>query len=164
MLALDDNPEHLILAKEIGYTCWQFYERNPTGIAPEIAGFDPTQVHHRKTKDFFNQAPHYLLRPETVESFMILYRVTGDKKYKEWGWKVFQSLETHCKVEGGYSGIRDVGQVPVRHDDRYDDLKLMHLQCLCSMVCLNFLGWSHSLWRKHSSICICYSRQNPSLV
>jgi len=31
MLALDGNPEHLKLAEEIGYTCWQFYERNPTG-------------------------------------------------------------------------------------------------------------------------------------
>jgi len=29
----------------------------------------------------------------------------------------FQSLEKHCRVEGGYSGIRDVYSVPVSHDD-----------------------------------------------
>jgi mannosyl-oligosaccharide alpha-1,2-mannosidase len=90
MLTLDGNPEHLELAKELMYTCWQFYERNPTGIAPEIAGFDSGTVKQRGMKDFFNQAPHYLLRPETVESLMYLYRATKDPKYRDWGWAIFE--------------------------------------------------------------------------
>ncbi len=32
---------------------------------------------------------HYILRPETVESLFILYRVTGDPIYQEWGWEIF---------------------------------------------------------------------------
>ena len=32
----------------------------------------------------------YLLRPETVESFFVLWRVTHDQKYREWGWKVVE--------------------------------------------------------------------------
>jgi len=96
-------PGHLQLAKEITYTCWQFYERNPTGIAPEIAGF-------RAGEDFFNQAAHYLLRPETVEALFVLWRVTGDEQYQEWGWKIFQALEKVCRTNVAYSGIRNVGR------------------------------------------------------
>lgn len=33
-------------------------------------------------------SPSYnILRPETVESFFYLWRVTGDPVYQEWGWK-----------------------------------------------------------------------------
>ena len=92
MLTLDDNPEHLVLAQELMYTCWQFYDRNPTGIAPEIAGFDPNRMNG--AEDFFNQATHYLLRPETIESLMYLYRKTQNKEYREWGWTIFQVRST----------------------------------------------------------------------
>ena len=34
--------------------------------------------------------------------------MTKDPKYREWGWKVVQALEMNCKVEGGYSGLRNV--------------------------------------------------------
>ena len=32
----------------------------------------------------------YLLRPETVESYFYLWRLTKDQKYREWGWDVVQ--------------------------------------------------------------------------
>jgi len=116
MLALDGNPEHLKLAKEIMRTCYQFYVQNPTGLAPEIVGFASPPP----GKDFYNQAPHNLLRPETVESLMILYRVTGDKMYQEWGWDVFLGFEKSSKTEESYSAIEDVGKFPVSYRDRLD--------------------------------------------
>lgn len=30
---------------------------------------------------------------------------------------LLQALEQHCRVEGGYSGIRDVYAAPPNHDD-----------------------------------------------
>ena len=30
---------------------------------------------------------YYIMRPETVESFFYLWRVTGDQRYRDWGWK-----------------------------------------------------------------------------
>jgi hypothetical protein len=92
MLALDDIPEHLDLAREILHTCIESYERSPTGLAPEIIGFDDSQVKSHHLEDFFYQAPHNLLRPETAESLMVLYRVTRDESYREAGWKMFQAL------------------------------------------------------------------------
>lgn len=45
----------------------------------------------------------YILRPETVESYMYLHRLTGDNKYRTWGWEMVQALEQHAKAEFGYS-------------------------------------------------------------
>ena len=54
---------------------------------------------------------YYILRPETVESYFLMWRLTKDPKYREWGWEMVQALDTHCKSEAGYSGIRNVYQV-----------------------------------------------------
>lgn len=49
-----------------------------------------------------------IMRPETVESFMYLWRKTGDQKYRDWGWDIFQAFETQTKLPTGYTGLRDV--------------------------------------------------------
>ncbi len=48
-------------------------------------------------------------RPETVESLLILYRVTKNKQYREWGWKKFQAFEKYSKLkDGGYASVNNV--------------------------------------------------------
>lgn len=49
-----------------------------------------------------------ILRPETVESLMYLWRITGNKMYQEWGWNIFQAFEKNSRIESGYVGLRDV--------------------------------------------------------
>ncbi|KAG2215703.1 hypothetical protein INT46_003915 [Mucor plumbeus] len=61
----------------------------------------------------------YILRPETLESLFILYRITGDQKYQEYGWEIYQSIEKHCKTKSAYATIRNVDRV--KGDDEYDD-------------------------------------------
>ena len=52
---------------------------------------------------------HCLLRPETVESLLIMWRLTGDAIYREWGWQIFEAIETHAKVAtGGFASVKDV--------------------------------------------------------
>ena len=51
-------------------------------------------------------------RPETVESLFLMYRLTKDKKYRDWGWKIFKAFDSNMKVEGGYSGISSVNMSP----------------------------------------------------
>lgn len=64
---------------------------------------------------------HNLLRPETVESLFVLYRITGDEQYRQWGWDIFQSLEAHAKVAtGGYSSLHDVTKVPAPMRDKME--------------------------------------------
>jgi hypothetical protein len=77
----------LINMKEVSV---RFTQRDFLSLGPEIAGFDPNRISPDSERDFYNQAPHYLLRPETVESLFVLYRVTRDEKYRQWGWDIFQ--------------------------------------------------------------------------
>ena len=47
-------------------------------------------------------------RPETVESLLVLYRVTKNNQYREWGWKIFQAFEKYTKLKDcGYASISD---------------------------------------------------------
>ncbi|CDS13087.1 hypothetical protein LRAMOSA05271 [Lichtheimia ramosa] len=50
----------------------------------------------------------YLLRPETLESLYMLYRITGDPIYQEYGWEIFQAIEQYCKTEAAYASIVNV--------------------------------------------------------
>ncbi len=34
--------------------------------------------------------------------------MTGEKKYRDWGWKIFQSFEKYTKLPEGYTSINNV--------------------------------------------------------
>ena len=38
------------------------------------------------------QEKYYMLRPEVIESYFVLWRLTGDQKYRDWGWEAAQVL------------------------------------------------------------------------
>jgi len=62
-----------------------------------------------------------LSRPETVESLFIAFRLTGDERYRDHGWHIFQAIEKHCRIpSGGYAAIVNVDEVPVRHEDKME--------------------------------------------
>ncbi|KAL1500514.1 hypothetical protein AB1Y20_013170 [Prymnesium parvum] len=95
--------EELQLAEDLMRTCYRMYAEQPSGLAPEICVFQSKGVPASA------QAKHSLLRPETVESLFILWRVTGKQRYRDWGWDVFLAIERGCKIStGGYSGVLDV--------------------------------------------------------
>ena len=54
------------------------------------------------------QVRYYALRPEVAESLFYLHQITGNPIYREWGWKMFQAIEKHCRVDYGYGEFNDV--------------------------------------------------------
>lgn len=88
-------------AKALTYTCYQMYARMETGISPEYIQF-------RDGADFSDGEPHYLLRPEAVESMFILSTLTGDPIYREWGWEIFQAIEKYCRTQYAYGELTNV--------------------------------------------------------
>ncbi|KAG2232457.1 hypothetical protein INT48_005174, partial [Thamnidium elegans] len=50
----------------------------------------------------------YLLRPETIESLFVMYRMTGDPVYQEYGWLIYQGIETYCKTKSAYASVKNV--------------------------------------------------------
>ena len=53
---------------------------------------------------------HSLLRPETAESLFVLHRVTGEERYRRYGWEIFAAFEAYARVPdgGGYASLKSV--------------------------------------------------------
>jgi len=105
--------EHFRLGQDITRTCYELYRRTPTGIAPELVYF----MNSAEDFEIPSNSHHYLLRPETVESLFVLWRLTHNQIYRDWGWEIFQAINRSCKVAYGFSGIRDVTSKVVTHDN-----------------------------------------------
>ncbi|EPS74039.1 mannosyl-oligosaccharide 1,2-alpha-mannosidase, partial [Genlisea aurea] len=97
----DDARKMLSLAEELAWTCYNFYQITPTKLAGENYFFNSGQEMSVGTS--WN-----ILRPETVESMFYLWRITGNKTYKDWGWDIFQAFESNSRIETGYVGLKDV--------------------------------------------------------
>ncbi|XGW20008.1 hypothetical protein V3C99_003659 [Haemonchus contortus] len=104
---------YLELAENLAHTCHESYIRTATGLGPEAFRF----TSDNEAKAVANNEKYYILRPEVVETWFYLWRITKQDKYREWAWNVVLALEKYAKVEGGYSGIQNVYSVPVEHDD-----------------------------------------------
>ncbi|TFK26236.1 mannosyl-oligosaccharide alpha-1,2-mannosidase [Coprinopsis marcescibilis] len=83
----------------------------PPGTLDAVPEPDPTKREWTAVKST------YLLRPETIESFYVLWKTTGNAKWRERGWTVFQAIEKHAKTKYGYASISTVDSVPVQWKD-----------------------------------------------
>lgn len=94
-------------------TCHESYIRTPTKLGPESFRFSESV----EAKALKMQEKYYILRPETFESYFVLWRLTHDQKYRDWGWEAVQALEKHCRTENGYCGIKNVYMEEPQKDD-----------------------------------------------
>lgn len=166
-----DQEEDMRLAEELMKTCWGMYKSTPVGLAGEITFFklDETPVMYDSLPQFEKpSAPevdfpsanednsdfivksgdaHNLQRPETVESLFYMWRITGDEKYREWGWEMFESFMKHMAVEDGqgFSSLSSVLKVPPPMRDNMESFWLvsdtivptkLQSDTLCTMLML----------------------------
>lgn len=102
---------------------------SPPGVAdrpPWVANPNAKTVREKQidtiTRDYAIKNPAYYLRPEvcltppprssdaksvlqTIESFYILWRTTGDIKWRHRGWSVFEAIERVAKTPSGYANV-----------------------------------------------------------
>jgi mannosyl-oligosaccharide alpha-1,2-mannosidase len=84
-----------------------------TKLGPEAFRFDG----NNEAIALRSNEKHYLLRPEVVETYFYMWRITHDQKYRDWAWEATQALEKHCRTDDGYSGIKDVySPIPAKDD------------------------------------------------
>ncbi|XP_060609238.2 mannosyl-oligosaccharide 1,2-alpha-mannosidase IA [Anolis sagrei] len=109
----DKTGRHVELGAEIARTCHESYDRTSMKLGPEAFRFDGG-VEAIATRQ---NEKYYILRPEVIETYMYMWRFTHDPKYREWGWEAVEALEQYCRVDGGYSGVKDVYSNQQSHDD-----------------------------------------------
>lgn len=112
--------EDFRLGEELTYACYKMYHDVPSGLSPEIVVFNTEKGN---TNDFYIKPrdKHNLQRPETVESLFYLYRLTGDEKYRKYGYEIFKNFLRYTKVTDGsdvsYTTLEDVTRIPPTKGD-----------------------------------------------
>lgn len=69
-------------------------------------------------------SPRYIGRPETIESVFYMYRLTGDKKWQERGWRMFTSWAAAARAKGGMASVLNAVHAPARHVDNMESFVL----------------------------------------
>ncbi|TPR07779.1 hypothetical protein CAN33_0015545 [Aspergillus niger] len=136
--------EQMHLARELTKTCWAQYSVTETGLAPEIVWFETedanlepsTKAPRASSRDDLKSwikdinirliDADNLQRPETVESLFLMYRVTKDPIYRQWGWEIFKAFHKHTRVQDGegYTSLCDVTIVPPKRRDNMESFWL----------------------------------------
>lgn len=101
------------------------------------------------------QEKYYILRPETFESYFILWRLTHDQKYRDWGWDAIEAIEKHCRSSGGFSGIKNV----YVENPQKDDVQQSFFLAESLKVCLN-LHYFNVIFFFYLSSIVCNLIQN----
>ncbi|XP_066586398.1 mannosyl-oligosaccharide 1,2-alpha-mannosidase IA-like [Prorops nasuta] len=100
----EDSEKYMKIAEGLTNTCHESYDRSATKLGPEAFHF----IEGNEARSLKNGEKYYILRPETFESYFVMWRLTKDPKYREWGWEAVQALEKHCRVPGGFTGLHNV--------------------------------------------------------
>lgn len=135
-----DEPYLRTFALALLEGCRHTYSSTPSGIGPENWSWIPKfgydepvytpqtdrQKNEWKQTGFWSTDTRYKGRPEYVESLFYAWRITGQKRYREWAWEAFSAMDKWCKAPHGYAQLADVFRVkpeqwPGTGEDRWID-------------------------------------------
>ena len=101
VISQEERNELKDIAIELTNACHEAYNNTQTHLGPATLNWEndsnPVAIDYT-----------YMLEPELIESYFYLWRLTLDKKYRDWAWDIVEALEKHCRTETGYTGIYDV--------------------------------------------------------
>lgn len=124
MLALGSkvlgNASHLDYGRKLTEACIWSYIHAPNGIMPEMFRMTPCPTH--EPCEFDSQTAEkqqfpgfervvdarYMLRPEAIESVFYMYRITGERRYQDVAWSMFEAIEKRTRTGLANAVIRDV--------------------------------------------------------
>eukprot|EP00770_Monocercomonoides_exilis_P000391 MONOS_389.1-p1 / transcript=MONOS_389.1 / gene=MONOS_389 / organism=Monocercomonoides_exilis_PA203 / gene_product=Endoplasmic reticulum mannosyl-oligosaccharide 1,2-alpha-mannosidase / transcript_product=Endoplasmic reticulum mannosyl-oligosaccharide 1,2-alpha-mannosidase / location=Mono_scaffold00006:191394-193532(-) / protein_length=626 / sequence_SO=supercontig / SO=protein_coding / is_pseudo=false len=115
--------EFLQLGKDLGETCYAMYNQSLSGLSGEDVNMTEN--------DFANSgSDQYLLRPEVVETLFYLFRITGDTKWQEYTWNIFEDIIYQTKIpnhmnmkgESRPSGYTSLSSIHSKHPVRQNNM------------------------------------------
>ncbi|KAI0390868.1 glycoside hydrolase family 47 protein [Xylariaceae sp. FL0594] len=130
--------DHVKVGEKLARGCVWAYEAMPAGIMAEVVGFTPCPTletcrwDEARWKLWGNHSlpegvrdmpdPHYLLRPEAIESVFTMYRITGNEEYQEMAWRMFLSILQSTETDLAFSAISNVN-VDERATEKTDSMQ-----------------------------------------
>lgn len=140
---LPERTNDLNVARRFTESCYWAYNTTLTGLGGEYVQFyrpddeyrfkvlvhkDGTRHRGKPTGDPYTGVSMmlnmYQNRPETIESVLYMWRISGDPIWQERGWQMFTSWMTHCLTESGISALSDVDTVPAPMTDSMESFTL----------------------------------------
>jgi mannosyl-oligosaccharide alpha-1,2-mannosidase len=109
------NKTHVEIGRKLAEGCAWVYQQMPSGIMAESFGmsacaskngsceYDPLKAVFTGFRDV-----RYLLRPEAIEAIFYAYRITGDPKYQDIAWSMFETIDNKTSTEYGNAELDDV--------------------------------------------------------
>ncbi|KAF7794404.1 hypothetical protein EIP86_005538 [Pleurotus ostreatoroseus] len=136
LLHYDLREMHMLAAEGIAESCWIMYADQPSELGPEEAIMrqgvtwleqlkrwresggqgampgtqrqKPVRVPGIEARDYALRRTSHLLRPETIESMYLMWKTTGDTRWRDRAWGIFEALEREAKTEAGYAVLGNV--------------------------------------------------------
>jgi len=90
---------YMTVAKGVGEFCKYMYDSMPVKLSPESVDVNGNQV--------MMAIRFWIMRPEAIETWYVLWRTTHNPIYRQWAWEVFQTIQSVSKKSYGYSGLSD---------------------------------------------------------
>lgn len=126
------NKTHVDIGRRLSDGCAWAYKNAPNGIMPEVfsmiacpswseCGYSATS--NQGSFGWVDDG-RYQLRPEAIESIFYMYRITGETKYQEIAWEMFQAIEKHTRTEFANAAIKDVTKSPPEKEDSMESFWL----------------------------------------
>lgn len=122
------NSTHLDIGRKVTDGCAWTYKHAPNGIMPEVFSMTPCPTW--EACEYEPQSgPHpfsdigdsrYILRPEAIESIFYMYRITGERKYQDIAWEMFQAINASTRTDLANAALSDVMKSP---PEKYDSME-----------------------------------------
>ena len=93
LLAVSGDLDRATRLQHSAFSMWQAH-----GIEPEVLDYRARAV----------VSPGYPLRPEIVESAWYLYRLTGDRAWRDMGRTMFEDFVRHTRTPSGFAALANV--------------------------------------------------------
>lgn len=133
--SLDLPPEkkqlHTWAAQGLAKTCWLTYADMATGIGPDEIVVDSTYSRpwmevlaegktpipglgevkperDRSKRGYRVKSPSFLLRPEALETWYIMWKLGEGEVWRERGWTVFEAIERVTRTKYAYASVANV--------------------------------------------------------
>lgn len=110
------NKDDMDLAISLANTFAKWHNNTVSGLMGD--------AYHLTSKNLTLTDTKYKLRPEFIESCFYLFRFTGDSKWREIGWKIFESLSINCRATHGFGELKDVNHPELGIEDIQDSYLL----------------------------------------